>query len=139
MTGYEITIVPPPGVTIKVKPVAIPIHWINGVKVPMSRAYTADEVRREFLDYCREMARYWADLPDKTPLERCEGVAFSILVAIDGETLGLPCFDMVVSPHPSDQAYAENLGEDYYGPGTVINADAMMHEEFYPKQENGHE
>jgi len=37
-----------------------------------------------FLIQIKRMCKYWADLPNKTPLEMCEGVAFSILNEIDG-------------------------------------------------------
>jgi len=44
--------------------------------------------QKDFLAHVKAMCRYWDDLPDKdmTQLSRLEGLAFSILVAIDGES-----------------------------------------------------
>lgn len=42
-----------------------------------------DSARAEFLEAVADNVRYWVDLPNKTPLERCNGVAFSILVTLD--------------------------------------------------------
>jgi len=96
----------------------------------MSRAYTEEEVRDEFLAHIRYLARYWATTPDRqTPLERCQGLAFSILNIFDG-TSGLPAFDIVLSPHPDDKAFHQSEGENWYDPGMMIN-DCMLHELFY--------
>ncbi|UJD20614.1 hypothetical protein seszw2t2_63 [Salmonella phage seszw] len=45
----------------------------------MSREYTKEEVREQFLAQVRHVYHYWANLPDKSDIDRCEGVAFSIL------------------------------------------------------------
>lgn len=96
----------------------------------MSRAHTAEEVREQLLEHIRHLAEYWATTPDRqTALERCEGVAFSILNIFDG-TAGLPAFDIVLSPHPDDKEYHQREGENRYEPGMVIN-DCMLHEMFY--------
>lgn len=86
----------------------------------MSRAYTEEEIREEFLGYVAEVCRYWANLPDKTPIERCEGVGFSIINIFNGVT-SLPAFDIVVRPHPDDKQFHIDEGENYYEDGTVIN------------------
>jgi hypothetical protein len=49
-----------------------------------------------FLKHVAQTARYWAELPNRTPLEVAEGVAFSILVALDGEALA--CGPYAVRP-----------------------------------------
>ena len=100
----------------------------------MSRAYTEDEVREQFLAHIRHLARYWATIPDRqTPLERCEGLAFSILNIFDGTT-DLPAFDIVLSPHPDDKAFHQSEGKNWYEPGMMIN-DCMLHELFYAEDE----
>jgi hypothetical protein len=102
----------------------------------MSRAYTAEEVREQLLAHIRHLARYWATIPDRqTPLERCEGLAFSILNIFDG-TSSLPAFDIVLSPHPDDKAFHQSEGENWYEPGMMIN-DCMLHELFYAEDEKG--
>lgn len=52
------------------------------------------KTRSQFLDHCRGLAKYWAELPNKTPEERCSGVAFSILVALDGEAIAVGPFSV---------------------------------------------
>lgn len=103
----------------------------GGRRVSAPRAYTAEEVREKFLDYVRALSRYWATLPgDKTPQERLDGLAFSILVAIDGGSTHLPAFDLAPAPHPDDEDFYRRRGENWYEAGVVIN-DCQLHELFY--------
>jgi hypothetical protein len=82
------------------------------------RELTGDEVREEFLSHVRAMVRYWATQPEgegcRTVQDRCEGVAFSILCALDGCAGELPAFTVTPAPHPSDQAYHQKQGENWY-------------------------
>jgi hypothetical protein len=91
------------------------------------RAITAEEARDALLRHIANIAKYWADLPDRTPLERCNGLAFSILNIFDGTTEVLPAIDLVLCPHDGDEAFNKSEGENWYEPGQVIN-DAMLHE-----------
>ncbi len=43
-----------------------------------------DSTRAEFLQAVADNAKYWAELPNKTDLERCNGVTFGIMVTLDG-------------------------------------------------------
>jgi hypothetical protein len=95
----------------------------------MSRAITEDEARANFLEHVLIMVQYWDKVDGKTKLEALSGLAFSILVAIDGGSMDLPAFDLVPSPHPDDEAYAKDEGDNWYVP-KAINASAQMHEEF---------
>lgn len=95
----------------------------------MSREKTEQEVREEFLSQIRVTARYWARLKGKTDMEKCEGVAFSILSIIDGSSC-LPAFDLLVAPHESDKQYHIDNDEDYYKDKMLIN-DCMLHEMFH--------
>jgi hypothetical protein len=85
------------------------------------RAKTAKEVRKEFLQYIHGISEYWANLPNKTNQERCEGLAFSILNIFDGTTMDLPGMDISLSPHPDDKEYHEANGENWYEQGMIIN------------------
>lgn len=96
----------------------------------MSKAKSAEEVRNELLAAIRRTAAGWAAVPDKTPAERCDGLAFSLLTIFDGETLGLPAFDISPAPHEDDKQYHIDLGEDWYEAGMVIN-DCPLHELYY--------
>lgn len=104
------------------------------------RAVTADELRDRLLDHIRTMAAYWAKLPDVdratgkpiTIRDRCDGVAFSILAALDGSSGALPGFDLIARPHESDKAYCQANRENWIEPNTVISD--MLHEHFYVRR-----
>jgi len=97
------------------------------------RAYTEDEMRDQFLDAVRRIARFWADLDEnKTSMQdRCDGVAFSVLSLMDGCNIGLPPVDLVFRPHPSDKQYHIDEGENWIEDGTTLST--MLHEHFYKK------
>ena len=92
---------------------------IDKYKLTMSRAYTKEEVRDQFLNHVRGLIDYWSARPDSTK-ECVEGVAFSILAALDGGS-GLPAFYVVASPHPSDRDFNKSLGENYYPSASLMN------------------
>ena len=94
------------------------------------RAFTAEEIRNEVLDHLRTMSRYWSKLPNKTPRELCDGMAFSFLSMLDGCSIGIPAYNLVTSPHPDDEQYCKDNGENWYPTGLVIN-DCMLHELYY--------
>ena len=100
----------------------------------MSKPITKEQTREDFLKQIKSIVWYWAssNVHDVTMMERCEGVAFSILVMLDGGS-GLPAFDVIVRPHPDDQSFHEAEGEDYYVDGMVINDDCQLHDLFYKK------
>ena len=87
-------------------------------------------MRKELLDNIRNNVRYWAELPDMTAQERCDGVAFSILNIFDGTAMNLPAMNIALDPHEDDKAVNQNEGENWYEPGMVIN-DCMLHEMYY--------
>jgi len=91
------------------------------------RAYTAEEITREYLQQMMGVAAYWARKPDQTPLQMCEGVVFSILCALDGSSV-LPGTKTLVAPHPEDKQYHIENGENWYEPGTEISlAHELLH------------
>jgi hypothetical protein len=94
------------------------------------RAKTEEEVRREIFATIRGYVNYWANLPDNTSEERCDGLAFSILNIFDGTTVSLPAMNISLSPHPDDMLFNKNNGENWYEPGMIIN-DCCLHEEYY--------
>ena len=81
------------------------------------REKTVDEIRDEFLAHVRSLVTYWNKLDGKdsprTQKERLEGLAFSIMVLLDGGTM-LPGFIVAPCPHESDKEYKISQGEDYY-------------------------
>lgn len=97
----------------------------------MSRAYTKDEVVNELMQYMRDMAKYWAELPNLTTLDRCMGMAHSMLCVFDGVTPSLPAIDLVLSPHPEDKQYCIDGGINWYPARMAINADCHLHDLLY--------
>lgn len=76
----------------------------------------AERDREEFLEYCRQMINYWANLPElytatghkHTTESRISGCVFSILVALDGgASVGPYCVKRVLA----DGQTGEQLGE----------------------------
>lgn len=97
---------------------------------------TSENVRDEFLASLRQIAHYWAKLPDinkmsgepLTILQRCEGAIFSALCLLDGVADGPP-FDLVTLVYPED----EDGEPDDTLPGTEIVISEMLHERFFLK------
>ena len=91
------------------------------------RPMTREEMRNAFLQHIRDMVEYW-DLhaPHGSRKERLEGLAFSILVALDGESMALPAFNLIAAPHPDDAAVCRSQGENWWT-ARSINNDAELH------------
>lgn len=96
------------------------------------RAYTPEEAREIFYRQVKALCEYWSTVEGKSDLERCEGVAFSIMNIFDGTTFNLPAIDLVLAPHPDDKPFAKSQGENWFEEGLVIN-DCELHGEFASK------
>lgn len=98
---------------------------------------TAEECRAEFFAHIKEMVHYWAGSnsgpPDRPIEERLSGLAFSILVLLDGGT-HIPAFSVVTRPHPDDKAYCRKNGENWWPDGLDIGAGVELHHEFYAEE-----
>lgn len=77
------------------------------------RELTEDEVREQYLGLIQTYVRYWHNLPNKTCRERMEGLAFSMLVILDGES-GLPGFIVAPCPHQDDKEYHKDQGDNWF-------------------------
>lgn len=106
----------------------------------MSKAKTQEEVTKDFLDQIKAYIHYWQHLPeDRVPdgedvtRWRLWGVTFSILGILDGSSMGLPAFDLVLRPHPDDKEFFIEQGLDWFEDGMVINEEVILHEELYKK------
>ena len=96
------------------------------------RAMTEEEVRNAFLEQVRAMVRYWASnsVDDKSVERRLDGLAFSILVILDGGS-ALPGFTVTPNPHESDKSFHIAEGENWWPDDCDIAG--SLHERFYIK------
>lgn len=94
------------------------------------KAYTKEKARIMMLKHMQSVAEYWANLPNKTNIERCEGLLFSILVMFDGGSGLWPAMNISMDPHPDDMEYHQSQGENWFEPDMVINDDCQLHELF---------
>ena len=81
--------------------------------------YTEDEVREKFLKYVWTIIDYWEGRFDPIvalyPCRRkLEGLAFSMLVTLDGGSMELPGFIVAPDPHPEDKEFLQGKGENWY-------------------------
>lgn len=90
----------------------------------------AEQLRDEILSTFRHLAEYWANLPDKrsdgspmTIADRCNGVAFSICVALDG------CGDL--PPMILEAATPPDDGEEYDDEFAGVRVETYLHEFYY--------
>lgn len=83
-------------------------------EIVKSREYTKDEVSAQFLKYVNESVQYWEN-ETETPnsLSKLEGLALSILVAIDGKS-ALPKFILAPDPSPDDKKDSIENGRNYH-------------------------
>lgn len=102
------------------------------------RALSADEMRLSMLGHIYTMVNHWetvdltrpefaAELKRVGELRwRMEGLIHSVLVMLDGGS-GLPAFNLTPAPHPDDEAFHRDNGEDWWPSGVVIN-ECQLHE-----------
>lgn len=87
----------------------------------MPQAYTEQETRDLFMEHVRSMIDYWDKCPEHSRRSALEGLAFSILVALDGESSDLPAFRVMPAPHPDDEQYHREQGDNWYDPEVDIS------------------
>lgn len=97
----------------------------------MSRPYTEEEVREQFLDHIKNMINYWENEDRaKTSREKLEGLAFSFLTMLDGCAGDMPAFEVKAIGSEENIAYFKENNENYY----PINGDDIagsLHEHFH--------
>lgn len=100
------------------------------------RAYTTEEARDMFLRQVAQIVKYWGD-DARTPTVRgkLEGIAFSMLTALDGGSIGLPRCAIVPLPHEEDEAYLRSVGENFHPyvelPEGVPDIGGALHERIH--------
>ena len=81
--------------------------------------YTEQEVREAFLKHVWEIIDYWDGKYDQMVAQypcrrKLEGLAFSLLVMLDGESADIPGFIVAPCPHPDDKAFLQGEGENWW-------------------------
>lgn len=108
----------------------------------MSREFTTDEVRNQFLDHVRGLIEYWStvdlDQQSDTVEYRVGGVVHSLLATLDGCSMVLPGFIVAPCPHEDDKQYNIDEGENWYPENhqSSVCADISggLHELLYKKE-----
>lgn len=80
----------------------------------MSRELTKEEVQTALLKHIRKMVDVWENSDKATTRDKLNGLAFSILAALDGEADLLPSFIVAPLPHHEDKEYKLEIGVDYF-------------------------
>lgn len=97
------------------------------------RQFTEQEVRKQFLDHIHYLVDYWNVADRETTKEKLNGLAFSILACLDGES-EFPGFIVAPTPHEDDKQYHIDNNENYYPENNVdVECDiaGSLHDEFY--------
>lgn len=109
------------------------------------RELTVEEARTRFLDHVWAMVDYW-EKESRTPSlrKKMEGLAFSMLVMLDGNSGDLPSFIVAPRGTKDDQKFLKSIGEDWwpYVPKDVekkITGDIAggLHDEFFKLKKGG--
>lgn len=114
------------------------IH-LYGVDMPEARAYTKDEAVDALLKQMAGLAHYWATLDDdnaigcepRTPLDRINGFAFSMLSLFDGSNAGFPAFDIVPTTPDEDIEFYKAEGEKWFDASGPINDECELHSRWH--------
>lgn len=88
------------------------------------RELTEEEMRKRFLNQVQGIVDFWLrDSRQETVREKLEGVAFSILTILDGESGDLPGFHVTPSTTKEDQEFWKSIGEDWWAstPKEILN------------------
>ena len=97
------------------------------------REYTHAEIRQQIYEHFRAMVNYWENESRQPGVhEKLEGLAFSLLAMIDGDTM-LPGFSLVPRTCKEDKEYYKSEGENWYPITKDLKNDIChgeMHSEF---------
>jgi hypothetical protein len=77
------------------------------------RELTDKEVRSRFLARVHANVDHWANVSNKTEREKLSGLAFSIMVILDGGA-GLPRFVVAPAPRPDEKRIHQEHGENWF-------------------------
>lgn len=80
----------------------------------MSREFTREEVQDKFLTQVEAYVKYWSSQEGKSKEEALRGLAFSLLVILDGGSMNLPGFHVIPMSSEEDRAYYIENNMNYY-------------------------
>jgi hypothetical protein len=95
------------------------------------RAYSPDECRQIIINQWRAIAHYWAELAAAGHSHPFEGLVFSILAEIDGDGTAHPRLRLITDPHPDDESFHRNEGENWWPADCDLTEGVALHEQFY--------
>ena len=96
----------------------------------ISNHYTKEEMRSIFLEHIKGLVEYWENESRKlTSLEKLKGLAFSVLVTLDGGDGCLPAFKVEPDDHSTDKEYHQKRGEKFWPEGYDLAG--SLHTDFY--------
>lgn len=98
----------------------------------MSRPHTDDECREKLIQHLNAVRNHWLG-EAKTPEEAVDGMVFSFLSMIDGESGTMPAFALTPSPHPNDAEHREGKGENYWP--SDVNLGGELHHQWANRAE----
>lgn len=99
----------------------------------MSREYTKEEMRSEFIAFVNSMVSHWSRGSSEEEARKIRGVVHSILCGIDGVSGSLGCgYNLVPAGTECDKHFFQENEENYY-PTTdtedkAINSNFMLHD-----------
>lgn len=100
----------------------------------MPHEYTKEEMREKLQEHIAGLVDYW-DKESRVATKRAalDGLAFSILAALDGEPVELPSFALVPLPRKSDREFCESRGESWYPYNDSVRGDigGDLHGNYY--------
>jgi hypothetical protein len=96
------------------------------------RQYTVDEVRKQVLEYVWGLVDHWLNESRTADTRgKLSGLAFSFMVMLDGGSV-LPGFVVAPSPHPDDEDYHRENGDNWFPRAESSPFDITpLHEVFY--------
>ena len=104
------------------------------------RAYSEEEVINIMFMHIKQLVKYWATVEGfngkpKSVEDRLDGLAFSILVMLDGGSMVFPGAIIKVNGHPSDKDFHISQGENWFEIGMEIAT--QLHEHYAMLKNNG--
>lgn len=105
------------------------------------REMTTEEVQNRFLDHIWTVLEYWLHEQRQPDMRgKMQGLAFSILAALDGVSGGLPGFIVAPLPHEDDKEYLRSQGKNWFPENHTIEdsvrADIAgnLHDKWYQRR-----